>query len=111
MTPINIDEFKALIEKYESLTLEDLIETPLRELTGFGNIKDCKLCARVNSDCDICVYRLTNPLNAACMQGKNKESYDNIAMHAHRPFHAQQVYDAIQQRIVRMKQIIEQFNL
>jgi hypothetical protein len=63
MQPKNIKEFKELILRYESITLEEIEKSHKensnykKSLTGFGNKKTCKLCfGNVLSDCNKCLY-------------------------------------------------------
>ena len=64
----NIKEFKELIEKYESITLEDIVLAEAtvdvfeygfdiaQYLTGYGSKNSCMLCGAINSDCSQCVW-------------------------------------------------------
>ena len=59
----NLKEFKALIERYESITLEEIKKIKpfedhftAQKLTGFGNIYKCTLCVVVGQECKDCVY-------------------------------------------------------
>jgi len=77
----NLSEFKALIKRYESITLEEIKEaftesysfTTAERLTGF-NSSDCSLCKAVGTNCYICVYAL----NCGCLYGENSETYNRI---------------------------------
>ncbi len=58
----NLKEFKALIDRYESISIEE-IERAFKEnyrpaglLTGFGSIDTCTLCMAVDVDCNECVW-------------------------------------------------------
>lgn len=75
----NIPEFKKLIERYETITLEEIEKECKkssvriqRRLTGAGSVYFCTLCRSVgaiskgNPDCDKCVYSLFNGLLFAC---------------------------------------------
>ena len=70
---MNADAFKALIEKYESITLEELQEAgeghdheyiyrkkymhrSLEDITGFGNSHKCTLCFARANQCEDCVW-------------------------------------------------------
>jgi hypothetical protein len=73
--PENIKEFKALIERYESISLEEIEknwtgfgDSTAKLLTGFSSITTCTLCIPTykNSnlyDCHKCVYRI----NSGCL--------------------------------------------
>ena len=62
----NLKEFKELILKYESITLEDIIATEdnikgtfdevAQALTGFGYRPTCTLCQIVKGDCEFCTW-------------------------------------------------------
>lgn len=60
--PKNIKEFKELIERYESITLEEIKEAfknrlyVAKYLTGFRHYKSCTLCVAVKKECNDCVY-------------------------------------------------------
>lgn len=58
----NLTEFIALIKRYESITVEEIIATgekeapfALRELTGFGT-GYCTLCRSANDICGKCIW-------------------------------------------------------
>lgn len=90
MKPKNIKEFKALVERYESITLEEIeskwdlpFTYPHEKIacryTGFGRYYDCSLCVAIkkeafNSKCRQCVYE--GDLN--CQNDQNAESYYEI---------------------------------
>ena len=76
----NIKEAKELVDRYESITLEEIKEewSPfLREtaeiLTGFGNMGSCSLCRKVSGTCMNCIYHPSD-----CVEGENEETYDRI---------------------------------
>ena len=61
MKPKNIAEFKALVKRYESITLEEIkskwddkplsgFEEKACRYTGFGRYADCSLCAKLKKD-------------------------------------------------------------
>ncbi len=64
MKPKNIKEFKQLIERYESITFEEIDEAfknvdivrKQNYLTGFGRTNTCTLCIKVNVNCNKCVF-------------------------------------------------------
>ena len=92
MKPRNIKEFKALVERYESITLEEIEEKWIpslngryngyrvaRNITGFGTTNTCSLCKAVTSEagyniCIDCVYES----NEACHARENNKTYDMI---------------------------------
>ena len=76
----NLKEFKALIERYETITIEEITkgfrrytsnEVP-EYLTGFGASITCSLCVSAGS-CNNCVYG-----KDSCMDGKNEKTYFRI---------------------------------
>ena len=85
----NLKEFKALIKRYESITLEEIKEeqkkhdyfigdTIANKLTGYGEEETCTLCKNIDmfDDCKGCIY--TDVTNAVCGTGINKKTYDRI---------------------------------
>ena len=68
----NLPEFKKLIERYETITIEEIEAAKgnlphhygqyqnggsrVQKLTGFGSFNTCKLCRRVKSNCYDCFY-------------------------------------------------------
>jgi len=79
MKPKNLKEFKALIERYETITLEETRKCvndhfELNRLTGYGGYpKRCTLCVGAENSCDNCVYG-----KESCMDGKNEKTYFRI---------------------------------
>lgn len=125
----NIKEFKELIEKYSSITLERIEEVwneydesyvhsgeVMHSLTGFGGVFSCSLCKAVgnkacgsswNKDpdckCYNCVYitRGTEFEYPPCID----ETYEALD-YAKSP---QELYDAIQARIEFMKETLKYY--
>lgn len=96
----NLKEFKALIERYETITLEELKEIfksvnfistlgnqAAEKATGFGSMWMCTLCSKVQTDCNRCIY--TEEIN--CLRGNLKKSYDRIE-NAHTPLKLRNAY-------------------
>jgi len=86
MKPKNVKEFKKLIERYESITLEEIEDQAellvefnathiAHKLTGFGYSKSCTLCRKVKENCNLCVYAKDGIGHFNCLDDK---SYDNI---------------------------------
>jgi len=82
----NIKEAKELVDRYESITLEE-IEGDGRGylnveiLTGFGSTDSCTLCQAVSHkscipNCGECFYEIITA--TLCDQGVNAESFDGI---------------------------------
>lgn len=79
----NLPEFKALIERYESITEEEIIEVTKTQnyghfyaddvmgfLTGYGHISTCTLCKAIKTDCVNCVYYNGSHSAAPCADDK-----------------------------------------
>lgn len=95
MIPKNIKAAEELIEKYESITLEDIntfksddlqFDEIANKITGFGYVKSCTLCKVVNKRdkmfnpeyCKLCIYGFNNKIFMPCFKGYNKYTYYNI---------------------------------
>ena len=84
MKPKNLKEFKALIKRYESITLEKIKEeaknSPMNyiahKLTGFGNADTCILCKAWEIGCDECIYNIQTGRDCNC--GINTKTYMSI---------------------------------
>ena len=88
MKPKNIKEFKALVERYETITLEEIKKggpmslSSKRKLTGFGWNNTCTLCQAVlqkdnwgnKYKCNDCVYGKQN----GCLRYENTNTYYRI---------------------------------
>ena len=114
----NLPEFKALIERYESITLDD-IPTPLERyttanrLTGFGSKKSCSLCKPLLefsesiisvTDCDNCVYGEGYDYNVNyCVENENAKTHDKI-VYAKTP---EQLLKAFKLRAKHMRKILK----
>ena len=81
----NLKEFKALIKRYESITLEEIKESggfrtteTANELTGFGLARTCTLCIYndKNFKCADCVYYILT--NHSCSDGHNVQTFYEI---------------------------------
>lgn len=94
----NEKEFKALIKRYESITLEQLKEEDresdiyykeiLTRITGFGNTTKCTLCNATRKsnpnhrkDCTKCVYGFSEGKDAwnDCIEKDNAPTYNKIS--------------------------------
>lgn len=71
----NLPEFKALIERYESVTIEDIVDKwgddndasfTAGLLTGYGSAETCTLCKAVNVECYACVWRCLTSSLCSC---------------------------------------------
>lgn len=88
--PVNIPEFKALIERYETITYQEVKEEwnkkniKLRKiglyvggnLTGYGRTATCKLCISCKEDCHLCVYKVS--LGCINISEALRRSYNRI---------------------------------
>lgn len=88
----NVMAFKTLIERYNSITREDIKNVIpdyshsdsygtayARVLTGFGSIRYCTLCLSVNGDCSKCLWAVLEIENKRDYKCLYDETYDNIA--------------------------------
>ena len=102
MKPKNLKEFKALIKRYESITLEEIKERFLdyirmlsiaKVLTGFGSPETCTLCKVL---CRNCVYTY------GCSSDISKKTYERIC-YADTPI---KLLNAFRARAKHMKTLI-----
>lgn len=116
----NLEEFKALILRYDKLKLRDIknannalshtIFRPAavaRKLTGFGSEYTCTLCrplyVRLDIECHKCVYSVNveRPhANFHCTKGPNSESYHAI-------FEAENEEDLLKCYEIRKKHMLD----
>lgn len=110
----NLKEAKKLLEKYKSITLEELKEKYKKEyvyitgrhvlnaITGFSSTKDCILCQKVYSMCCNCIYsfRMDNgQMKGPCVDIIYQEMSEALS--------AEKLFNAIQKRISYLTHIIE----
>ena len=120
MKPKNIKEFKELILRYESITLEEIKKHQMKPefmragcfnlsgLTGFGNPDTCTLCKAVDSDCYECAWHDTSNYftsGADCDSGNNEQTFMNIAF-AETPQELKAAYKA---RANHMRNILKEY--
>ncbi len=88
MKPKNIKAFRKLVERYETITLEEIekknksglsVHLLANKLTGYGACGTCKLCKASKSmfiqvNCDECVYGY----EFGCIYHKNSKTYNAI---------------------------------
>lgn len=115
----NLKEFKELIERYESITIEEieatgdfviddafirglLKQSTINKLTGFGTKKSCKLCSAIENDfCEGCVYDIgKNNLGVSCTIDQFEESF-NLIRDAE---NAEELLLAIKKRAIVMRE-------
>jgi hypothetical protein len=82
----NINAFKKLIKRYETITLDEIKEANMNlvKLTGFSSTRDCILCREAcnilgcdiaNTYCHYCIWAFnTNPY-LDCLYGVNNKTY------------------------------------
>jgi len=106
----NLKEFKTLIKKYRSITIEQ-IESAYKKttsfyfdgevaciLTGFGSKSTCTLCHPYRAGCAGCVYCELLGINYGCLT----ETYDEIRVAKS----SQDLYNAIQNRANYMEDLL-----
>ena len=119
----NLEEFKALIERYESITLEEIkgafdIHLPFyvrKNLTGFGSEYTCSLCTAIGKvpsvdsfySCGPCVYWVSAYRNYGCCEGENMESFDKIS-DAKTP---EDLFSAYRERAKHMRSLLTKYKL
>jgi hypothetical protein len=109
----NIAEFKALILKYESITLRDItdlyntanIEDVINTLTGFGQFNTCTLCIKVHSICEECVYGMMP--EGDCLEDLMEKSFYRI-VGANTP---RKLLYAVNERARAMRAFAKQYNI
>ena len=91
----NKKEFERLIERYESITLDDIQNIPCWNnenehtgyrvagiLTGFGERDSCTLCIAVNGHCSQCTWYVLRKylgyLGYPCNTEETSETYEDI---------------------------------
>ena len=106
----NLKEAKELLEKYKSITLEQLEQKYKRypyyngklimqTFTGFGTIY-CIICESANNNCSNCIYSFRDEKSALqCM--------DIIYREMEKATSAEELYNAIQKRISYLTHVIE----
>ena len=87
MKPKNIKEFQELVERYETVSLDEIKDKWVEEsfypsasfITGFGQYDSCILCKKVKTtafytNCDKCVYGV----ECGCVNELNVKTYNAI---------------------------------
>lgn len=92
----NIEELQELIQRYQTITIEEIQITweksdyknghsVAQTLTGFGGNSHCSLCLAVENKCEECVYvHDSNDDSYHCLNTLNRPSYNGID-HARTP--------------------------
>ena len=111
----NLKEAKELLEKYKSITLEQLTQKykifalkhfhltegrkVMRSITGFGSTQ-CILCIGANCICKNCIYSFRN-------SQKEVPCIDIIYQEMEEAHSAEELFNAIQKRISYLTHVIE----
>ena len=117
----NIIEFKKLIERYEEITLNDIVRvksiitadnikwaaTIANYLTGYGSLLDCALCMAIENNCDYCIYTNYSIINTKPMVCALQDTYVAISK-ANTP---EKLLAAFKARAKFMRQILIDNNL
>lgn len=110
----NLKEAKELLEKYKSITLEELEQKYKRfphhngklimqTFTDFGTVY-CAICKSANNMCSNCIYSFRNEIPVLqCM--------DIIYREMKNAMNAQELFAAIQKRISYLTHVIEWYEL
>lgn len=107
----NLKEAKELLEKYKSITLEQLEnyfksypflkgKDILNRITNFGTI-DCLICEGARCFCENCIYsfRIKNKWNTPCKDIIYREMAEATS--------AEELFNALQKRISYLTHVIE----
>jgi len=112
----NLPEFKKLIERYETITIEEIYELNMdyNKLTGFGKPVTCNLCKAVNKSgfsredqCKYCVYYSVSKMEFSCCSRSNMKSYDAIKEAEDEI----ELFNAFRNRAIHMRSILKKLNL
>ena len=110
----NLTEFKALIIRYETITIEEIQKAGCNTdiLTGFSHHGTCSLCLAVNkagfnTNCTKCVYYAVNRTQGACYKGAQDKSYYAISFAET----SEQILKAYWLRAKHMRGILKQLNI
>ena len=122
MKPENIKEAKALANRYDSITLNEIKkvwngkgQSTAKCLTGFGNSTTCTLCVAVGYDifddlnnCIKCIYGYdSKDGGVACINNHNNcKSYEKIA-NANTPLKLRNAFKA---RAKNMREVLKQWD-
>ena len=111
----SIEAAKKLLEKYKSITLEELEEKydlhpswigqiVMKKITGFGTIY-CPICETVSGGCENCIYsfRIVNSWDIPCMDIIYKEMEEATS--------AIDLFNALQKRISYLTHVIEWYGI
>jgi len=110
--PTNVEAAKKLIERYRSITLDEILSkhssitffghSIAERLTGFGKTSSCALC--LHTPCDMCIYAHNSRINYHCNTSANEKTYDAISR-AHTP---EELLQAFKDRADHIEELIKQ---
>ena len=116
---VNRAEFEALIERYESITIEDIenegefcYRFTIMEITGFGSRLSCSLCQPTTTkprefNCDLCIWSSVEDSHSQKdIYCSFHETYKNIAF-ADAP---QGLLRAVKARAKYMREVLNKFD-
>lgn len=115
---MNTETFIKLIDKYKSITKEQLEQTynqlledekisniheVLTEITGFGDTRKCSLCQSARNNCNLCLYSILKPIDNeyTCLESTYDMIEDSETIN--------ELYDAIQNRISFMQYVLKKY--
>ena len=109
--PKNVKELIELINRYESITLEEISNTWIttyntaNKLTGFGDFKTCSLCKKVGykdnmPNCEDCVFETLTGCFSSLPDVKNKSTYSAI----HDAYFPEDLLQAFRNRAAYLKE-------
>lgn len=117
--PKNIEAFQKLVERYETITSEEINKTWIEfdgdrqfyvaeKLTGIGARK-CTLCSATKTgherDCFVCVYGRGTAYIPQCVEGINEHTY-NAIVEAESP---KQLLSAFRARAAHLRKTYPQY--
>lgn len=115
----NLKEARELLEKYQSITLDNIERIylegqednctidghdVLNRLVGFGEEETCVLCKAVQGNCDICIYKFREPegfCTPPCVDLIYREICDSL--------NPKDTFNALQKRISYLKHVIQYY--
>lgn len=115
----NLNEARELLEKYQSITLDDIERIylegqednciidghdVLNKLVGFGEEETCMLCKAVQGNCDICIYKFRNQKDFCippCVDLIYRAICDSLS--------PKDTFNALQKRISYLEHVIQYY--
>lgn len=110
---LNIEETKALIERYKSIPLSEIqneaskhnsFYSVSRALTGFGEKQTCTLCKAVKGDCQYCIHSLNKRQYGTdfCLGTKSFENLQRVQT-------PEQLLHAFRARAIFLKRLVKKY--